>query len=85
MQKRLEELKTQFVTMVSHELRAPVSAMHGYIDVVLNKSAGDDPKLYNKMLSRAKIRAESLLDPRSGLRGMSINKAVDTKRRRNIC
>jgi signal transduction histidine kinase len=61
-QKKLEELKTQFVTMVSHELRAPISAMHGYIDVVLNQSAGDDTQLYKKMLSRAKIRAEGLLD-----------------------
>ncbi|MGA1863655.1 MAG: ATP-binding protein [bacterium] len=61
-QKRLEELKTQFVTMVSHELRAPLSAMHGFIDVVLNQSAGDDPQLYKKMLGRAKIRAEGLLD-----------------------
>ena len=61
-QKKLEELKTQFVTMVSHELRAPLSAMHGFIDVVLNQSAGDDPQLYKKMLARAKIRAEGLLD-----------------------
>jgi two-component system phosphate regulon sensor histidine kinase PhoR len=61
-QKRIEELKTQFVTMVSHELRAPISAMHGYIDVVLNQSAGDDPQLYRQMMERAKIRAETLLD-----------------------
>jgi len=38
--KRLEELKEEFVFIAAHELRTPVTAIKGYISMVL-----DDPKL----------------------------------------
>ncbi|MGA1844755.1 MAG: ATP-binding protein [bacterium] len=84
-QKRIEELKNQFVTLVSHELRAPVSAMHGYIDVVLNQSAGDDPQLYSQMLQRSKMRAEALLELIKDLLTISAIEAGDRSRHLELC
>lgn len=84
-QKKIEELKNQFVTLVSHELRAPISAMHGYIDVVLNQSAGDDPQLYSQMLRRAKMRAEALLELIKDLLTISAIEAGERSRHLERC
>lgn len=32
--KRLDRVKSQFVAMVAHELRAPLAAIQGYMDVI---------------------------------------------------
>jgi signal transduction histidine kinase len=37
---RLNRVKTEFVSMVSHELRTPVTAIKGFVDVVMNEEAG---------------------------------------------
>jgi len=37
---RLNKIKTEFVSMVSHELRTPVTAIKGFVDVVLAEDAG---------------------------------------------
>ena len=37
---RLNQVKTEFVSMVSHELRTPVTAIKGFVDVVMNGEAG---------------------------------------------
>ncbi len=59
--KELDRLKNQFVSLVSHELRAPVAAIEGYLEVVLTNAAGDDPEQKRQMLERAKERASGLL------------------------
>ena len=41
--KEVERVKASFVNMVSHELRAPLSAMRGYLDVILEGFASSDP------------------------------------------
>ena len=60
--KRLDRLKSQFVAMVSHELRAPLAAIQGYMDVMLSGAAGDDPEQFRKMLGRSKARAAALVN-----------------------
>lgn len=60
--KELDKLKSQFVAMVTHELRAPVSAIEGYLTAFLTGAAGNDPKMYRQMMERARQRARSLLD-----------------------
>ena len=60
--KEIDRVKSQFVSMVAHELRAPVSAIEGYLAAYLTGAAGDDPKFKMQMLERAKQRAHSLLD-----------------------
>ncbi|MBP8625626.1 MAG: response regulator [Syntrophorhabdaceae bacterium] len=60
--KELDKLKSQFVAMVTHELRAPVSAIEGYLTAFLTGAAGSDPKMYIQMMERARQRARSLLE-----------------------
>ncbi len=58
----INQVKTQFVTMVTHELRAPLAAIEGYLSAYLQGLAGTDPQVSRQMLDRAKQRAHALLD-----------------------
>lgn len=60
--KELDQVKSQFVSMVTHELRAPLSAVEGYLSAYLSGAAGNDPQMNRQMLERAKARTHSLLD-----------------------
>ena len=60
--KEIDRVKSQFISMVAHELRAPLSAIESYLNAYLTDSAGDDPEFKQQMLNRAKKRAHSLLD-----------------------
>ncbi len=60
--KELDKLKSQFVAMVTHELRAPVSAIEGYLTAFLTGAAGSDPQMYKQMMERARQRARALLE-----------------------
>jgi two-component system, OmpR family, phosphate regulon sensor histidine kinase PhoR len=59
--KKIELLKSQFVSMVSHELKAPISAVHGFINLLLDKSVplSDDQK--SDFLQRSQTRLGSLI------------------------
>ncbi len=59
--KQLELLKSQFVNMVAHELKAPLAAINGYIDMVVNRTLGDEPETYEKYLNRSLQRSEALM------------------------
>jgi two-component system, OmpR family, phosphate regulon sensor histidine kinase PhoR len=58
----INQVKTQFVTMVTHELRAPLAAIEGYLTAYLQGLAGTDPQVSRQMLDRAKQRAHALLE-----------------------
>lgn len=60
--KEIDRLKSQFVSMVAHELRAPLSAIEGFLSAYLSGAAGNDPAFNRQMLERAKQRAHSLLE-----------------------
>lgn len=59
--KKTSQINSQFARMVTHELRAPLSAIEGYLSAYLSWTAGRDPKDYRKMMERARQRANSLL------------------------
>jgi len=59
--KEIDKIKSQFVSMVAHELRAPLAAIEGWLDVVLSGAAEDDEAKKAAWLERAKERAHSLL------------------------
>lgn len=42
--KELDRQKTEFVSIASHQLRAPITAIKGYASLILEKSYGDIPK-----------------------------------------
>jgi PAS domain S-box-containing protein len=60
--KELDKMKTEFIAMVTHELRAPIAAVEQQLSVILNKMAGEVTEKQEQLLSRAKKRANGLLD-----------------------
>jgi len=59
--KEIEKIKSQFVTMVAHELRSPLAAIEGWLDVVISGEGGGDDRQKKEWLERARERARSLL------------------------
>ncbi|MFH1707907.1 MAG: ATP-binding protein [Planctomycetota bacterium] len=58
--KKLEHAKSLFVSMVAHEVKGPVGVIEGFLDVILEGAAGDDPERIRNMLGRALLRARAL-------------------------
>lgn len=48
--KEVDEMKDEFIAMASHELRAPITGIRGYLDMILDKSFGELPKLADEKL-----------------------------------
>jgi two-component system phosphate regulon sensor histidine kinase PhoR len=60
--KELDKMKSEFIAMVAHELRAPIAAVEQQLTVILNKMAGEVTGKQEQLLSRAKERTKGLLD-----------------------
>ena len=59
--KELDKAKSTFVSMVAHELRAPLAAIEGYLDVILDGVGVQDPQKIQKILGRSRERTRGLL------------------------
>lgn len=59
--KEIDKIKSQFVSMVAHELRSPLAAIEGWLGLVVSGEGGEDEEQKRKWLLRAKERAHSLL------------------------
>jgi PAS domain S-box-containing protein len=51
--KRIDRLKSEFISTVSHELRTPLTAISGALGIIVNGAAGALPDTANKMLNIA--------------------------------
>ncbi|MDT8322933.1 MAG: response regulator [Bacteroidota bacterium] len=60
--KRLDMQKSQFVSMVAHELKAPVAAVSGYLESMHGQLLGEDIAAYAKMIHRSRERLQALID-----------------------
>jgi signal transduction histidine kinase len=60
--KKLDEMKTSFVQMVSHELRSPLASIKQLLTVVLDGLAGELTVKQNDLLNRSQLKIQSLLD-----------------------
>jgi two-component system, OmpR family, phosphate regulon sensor histidine kinase PhoR len=60
--KRLDQQKSEFVSMVAHELKAPLAAISGYIETMRGALLGDSIAAYATMLGRSADRLRSLVD-----------------------
>jgi len=59
--KRLQELKNEFVFIAAHELRAPVTAIKGYLSLLLEGDAGELPKRVRDFISPVKQSNDRLV------------------------
>ncbi len=60
--KQLNEMKSDFVQLVSHELRSPLASMEQLLSVVLDGLAGDLTDKQKNLLSRSQLKIKDLLD-----------------------
>jgi signal transduction histidine kinase len=58
---RLKEIRTDFITNVSHELRTPLSVVMGFINLLLDKSAGDLTEKQKNVIEKVYKNSEELL------------------------
>lgn len=59
--KELDKMKSEFIAMVAHELRAPITTVEQQLGVILNKMAGDLTRKQEELLARAKERTSGVL------------------------
>jgi signal transduction histidine kinase len=52
------QMRFQFISVLAHELKAPLSAIEGYLHIVKDRAAGNDEAAYGHMLERCLIRSE---------------------------
>ncbi len=54
------QVRFQFISVLAHELKAPLAAIEGYLRLCRDRSAGDDPAVYDGMLGRSLVRIEGM-------------------------
>lgn len=57
-----QAMERNFVTMVTHQLRSPLAAIHQYFEVLLSDIGGGLTDMQREMLERARVRLEGLLE-----------------------
>ena len=60
--KELDEMKTSFVNLVSHELRSPLGAVKLQLSVINDGVAGELNEKQQHLISRAQLKLEGLLE-----------------------
>lgn len=59
--KKLELLKSQFVTMVAHELKAPIAAVYGYLKLFSDSTITLNEEQKLNYINRSQLRLDGLL------------------------
>ncbi len=54
------QVRFQFISVLAHELKAPLNAIEGYLRLVVNRSVGDDEETYDHMLNRSLVRLDGM-------------------------
>jgi signal transduction histidine kinase len=54
------QVRFEFVRVLGHELKAPLNAVTGYLDMVRSRQLGDDLGAYEEILGRSALRIEGM-------------------------
>jgi signal transduction histidine kinase len=60
MNKEGKQIRFQFLSVMSHELKAPLNAIEGYLKMMQNRDFGDSMEDYDELINRMKKRTESM-------------------------
>ena len=55
-----KEIRYQFLSVLSHELKTPLNAIEGYLRIMQEKQAGNDITSYNQMIDRSLHRVKGM-------------------------
>ncbi len=59
--KKIEQLKSQFVSMVSHELKAPIAAVYGFLNLITDENIKLTSEQQKDYIVRSQLRLDGLL------------------------
>jgi two-component system, sensor histidine kinase and response regulator len=54
------QVRFQFISVLGHELKAPLAAVEGYLNILKDKSAGDNPAVYQQAVDRSLVRLQGM-------------------------
>ena len=54
------QVRFQLISVLAHELKAPLAAVEGYLRIIQDRSAGADPAVYDHMIERSLRRTEGM-------------------------
>jgi DNA-binding NtrC family response regulator len=82
LQKEGKQIRFQFLSMLSHELKHPVNAVEGYLNIIKDQQCGENINEYLPMIDRA-------LERLSSMRGMimdmlDLTKSESRQAKRNV-
>jgi len=55
-----KRVRFQFISVLAHELKSPLSAVEGYLQVLRDKSVVNDPAACDRMLDRSLVRLQGM-------------------------
>jgi signal transduction histidine kinase/DNA-binding response OmpR family regulator len=61
-ERMIADMKNEFVSTVSHELRTPLTSIKGYVDLILDGSAGDINEVQEEFLGIVKENSDRLVE-----------------------
>ena len=61
-EKHIDKMKSDFVRMVSHELKAPLAAIQGYLNLILDGIIGDNSEKAHEIISKSRDKALHLFE-----------------------
>ncbi|HSW44094.1 MAG TPA: ATP-binding protein [Phycisphaerae bacterium] len=54
------QVRFQFISVLAHELKAPLGAIEGYLNILRDRSMRQDPEQVDQMVQRSLIRCEGM-------------------------
>jgi two-component system, sensor histidine kinase and response regulator len=54
------QVRFQFISVLGHELKTPLNAIDGYLQIMLNHTAGTSIEAYDQMANRCLVRVEHM-------------------------
>jgi two-component system, OmpR family, phosphate regulon sensor histidine kinase PhoR len=61
-EKKIEKMKSEFVRLVSHELKAPLGAIEGYLNLIVEGLTANNPEKERNIITRSKNKAHNLIE-----------------------
>ena len=55
-----KRVRFEFISILAHELKSPINAIQGYLDIMHDKVVGEDIGAYEKMIDRSLVRLDGM-------------------------